>query len=340
VGEAPVRDVIVVGASAGGVDALKRLAAALPQDFPASVFAVLHLPAGGVSYLPQILNRVSGMEVRHPVDGESIQRGLIYVGPPDRHLMLEDGTVRLDLGPREHGLRPSVDKLFESAAAAVGSRAIAVVLSGTLDDGVLGARAVKRAGGVVIAQDPKDAEYSSMPLATVEHAHPDHIVPLDALGSLLEKIVLEGSTPMTDAPFIADVEPAADPHGDEELISEYTCPECGGSLWLRDEGGMLRFRCHVGHAYSEEGLLSEQAGALEKSLWAAVRALEERASLAGRLADRMQRRGHGRTSNRFQHQAEDAQRHAQALRTIFTEGRGWRPEPAEPAIEETREQTS
>jgi two-component system, chemotaxis family, protein-glutamate methylesterase/glutaminase len=314
--------VIVLGASAGGVDALSAVVAGLPPEIPAAVCVVLHLAPQGKSVLPHILESRGELRAKHPADHEPLQRGMVYVAPPDFHLVVDRGWVRLTGEPRENGLRPSVDTLFRSAAQSYGPRVIGVVLSGTLDDGTAGLMAIKNHGGVAIVQDPEEAPFPSMPLSAVRFADPDHVVPLEKIPGLLMSIAEERTAEPPHA--VADV---GDPPMDEQVQtddasadaqpgepSEFTCPECGGTLWVQEEGDFLRFRCRVGHAYSTESLLADQRQALEGALWAAVVALEERADLAKRLSNRMHDRGRSRSSARFEREASDARDRAGLVR--------------------------
>src|SRR5436305_4371456 len=242
--------VIVVGASAGGVDALSALVAGLPADLRAAVLVVLHLAPHGKSVLPHILSTRGPLPARHAVDGEPLEAGRVYVAPPDQHLVVEPGRVRVTDEPRENGVRPSVDTLFRSAAHAYGPAAIAVVLSGTLDHGTAGLIAVKQHGGVAVVQDPAEAVFPSMPANAVRFADPDHVVPLDKLPTLLAGLVDEWwQDRRADAQRGTDEHhQPADPsagaqHGEP---SEFTCPECGGTLWEQHQGDLLRFRCRAG----------------------------------------------------------------------------------------------
>jgi two-component system, chemotaxis family, protein-glutamate methylesterase/glutaminase len=181
--------VIVVGASAGGTQAVEELVSSLPSDLPASVFVVLHLLAPGTSVLPSILERAGALPARTPDDGEEIQHGCIYVAPPDYHLLLDEGRARLSRGPRVNGHRPAVDALFRSAARAYGPQVVAVVLSGLLDDGSVGMRHVKDSGGATIVQEPSDALYPDMPVSAIHAAHPDHVLPVGEMGPLLTRLL-------------------------------------------------------------------------------------------------------------------------------------------------------
>ena len=310
--------VIAVGASAGGVDAISTVVAGLPADLRAAVLVVLHVSPRGKSVLPHILSSRGPLPARHATDGERLEAGRVYVAPPDQHLVVEPGRVRLTDEPRENGVRPSVDTLFRSAAHAYGPAVIGVVLSGTLDDGTAGLMAIKQHGGVAVVQDPAEAVFPSMPANAARFADPDHVVPLDKVPALLASIVDEWSEERRVRVQQAehdDEQPgdasAAAQRGDP---SEFTCPECGGTLWEQQEGDLLRFRCRVGHAYSTESLLAEQREALEAALWGAVVALEERADLANRLAGRMEDRGRAHRAGRYGREASDARRRAGLVR--------------------------
>ena len=313
------RDLVVVGASAGGVDALQALVKGLPAEFPAAVLVVLHVPSTGTSVLPQILARRGPLHAAFAKDGDELQRGQIFVAPADYHMLVEDGHIRLSRGPRENGHRPAIDPLFRSASRAVGARCVGVVMSGLLDDGASGARFIKRHGGAVVVQDPADAHFPSMPNAALSVTSADHVVPAsaiaDTLCSLIEQHVMVAAAGPAEAPRIAPTEPRPDePTGPlEGPPTAVTCPECGGSLWERDDGATTRFACHVGHAYTLASLVEEQGRDLEMTLWSAVRSLEERADVHRRLA----RRTSGARRIVYEDRARDAEEHAQSLRAIL-----------------------
>jgi two-component system chemotaxis response regulator CheB len=321
----PDHDIVVVGASAGGVEALADLAASLPGDLPAAVFVVLHVPPTGTSALPDILSRQGPLPATHVKDGEPIEPGRIYVAPPDHHVLVRAGHVHLTRGPRENGHRPAVDPLFRSAARDYATRVVAVVLSGALDDGTAGLLAVKARGGLAVVQDPADALYPGMPTSALEHARVDHVQPAAAMGALLARLTTE---PAGEAPTPA----TADMHVEVEVEgfsldaiegehpgkpSGFSCPDCNGVLWEIQDGGLQRFRCRVGHAWSPESLLIQQSEGLEAALWIALRSLEERAALALKLAEPARRRGHSITASRFEEQAVEAQRAARLVRTFL-----------------------
>jgi two-component system chemotaxis response regulator CheB len=248
----PGRDVVVVGGSAGGVEAMARLVAGLPADFPGALFFVLHLPAQASSALPTILARHGPLPAHHAVDGERVEPGQIYVAPPDHHLIVDRGVVRLGRGPRENRHRPSIDVLFRSAARAYGPRVVGVVLSGTLDDGTAGLATIKRLGGAAIVQDPEDALMPSMPMSALEHVEPEHTAAAADIPALLARLAAE-PLPERGAPTvpdelekeseIAELDPAALEGQRPGRPATFGCPDCGGTLWELEESGLMRFRC-------------------------------------------------------------------------------------------------
>lgn len=340
----PRHDIIVVGASAGGVRALSEMVAALPHRLEASVFIVLHVAPTPPSLLPQILARQTPLPVAHARDGEPIRRGRVYVAPPDHHLLVSAGGVRVTRGPRENGHRPAVDPLFRSAAACFGPRVVGVILSGTLDDGSAGLRAVKARGGTAVVQDPEDALYPGMPQNAIDHSQPDHVLPIEGIGKLLSSLAAtdgddggEGDHSDDGGRFVPHEETEeqlgwapADSAGplSAELgagaPSGFTCPECHGALWDVSDPGLTRFRCRVGHAYSAESMVAEQGKDVENALWIALRALEERVSLTRKLAARARRREHSHTAFHFDQQADDADGRAEVLRAVLRESGAFR----------------
>ena len=321
----PDHDIVVVGASAGGVEALVGLASALPADLPAAVFVVLHLPATGTSALPDILSRHGPLPASHVKDGEPIENGRIFVAPPNHHMLLRTGHVHLTRGPRENGHRPAVDTLFRSAAREYATRVIGVILSGALDDGTAGLLAIKSRGGVAVVQEVKDALYPGMPGSALEHVQVDHVLAVASIGELLARLTTE---PVGERPgpvptgMRVEVEMAGfsldameGDHPGEP--SGFSCPDCNGVLWEMQTEGLRRYRCRVGHAWSPESLLIQQSEALEAALWIALRTLEERAALARRLAEPARRRGHSITATRFEEQATEAHQAARLVRNLL-----------------------
>jgi two-component system chemotaxis response regulator CheB len=333
---APPRGVVVVGASAGGVEALIDLVGRLPADLEAPVLVVLHITATGTSALPQILSRAGPLPAVHAEAGAQLEAGHIYIAPPDRHLLIRDGAVDVVRGPRENLLRPAIDPLFRSAAVAYGPRVVAVVLSGTRDDGAAGAAAVSRRGGGVVVQDPEEAVFPEMPLNAIARDHPDYVLPLPEMTATLIQLVRSfrsGGTPVTmgaemnqDVQGDVDLEAryaALERHAVERdqapgELTPFSCPECGGALWETRDADLPRYRCRVGHAYATDAMVEDQSNAVDKALWTALRALLERASLSERIAQRV-RGGNGSnaTAERFDRLAEEAHAQAAVIRDVL-----------------------
>lgn len=328
----PKRNIVVVGASSGGVEALIKLVGDLPADLPAAVFVVVHLPAGAPSVLPKILDRSGPLKAVECKDGTLVRPGHIYVACPDRHLLMEDGRTRLVRGSKENHHRPAVDALFRSAAVTYGSRAVGVVLTGALNDGTVGLTAVKKRGGVAVVQDPDDALFSGMPQSALEHVEVDHRLPLSEIAPLLARVVREeipaeeeGAYPVPDDMELENRMARIDsttPENVEKLghPSGFTCPECEGPLWEIRDKEVLRFRCRVGHAYTAESMLSEKSEALEAALWVALNTLEEGAQMSRRLAAESHARGHEHTAVRFEERARKTREQAALIRQVLSSG--------------------
>jgi two-component system chemotaxis response regulator CheB len=305
--------VVAVAASAGGVEALSAFVSLLPKDFTAAVLVVLHIPPAGPSVLPKILQRAGKLPARHPHDGERLAGGTILVAPPDRHLVVADHRARVLTGPRENGHRPAADPLLRSVAEAYGPRSAGVVLSGTMDDGAAGLRAIRTVGGMALVQDPEQAAFPNMPLAAIEEAEPQVVGPVADLAAHVCEWLAQ----------LAEVSPEAfvstsDPYPDEDAdISPMTCPECGGTLWLRNAYGAQRFRCRVGHTFSFDGLMVGKQTTLEHALWAAVVALEERADLSQRIMKRLESNGRLAQLDRYRQDMESARKRAAFLRGLI-----------------------
>ncbi|GAA0962367.1 chemotaxis protein CheB [Virgisporangium aurantiacum] len=318
---------VVVGASAGGVEALRALVAGLPVDLDAAVLVVLHVPREGSSALPQILNRCGTLPVTHAVDGDPLVRGQVLVAPTDHHLIVSDGQVRLSHGPAENGHRPAVDPLFRSAARAWRERTIAVVLSGTRDDGTSGAVAVADLGGTVIVQDSDDALYPSMPRSAHEHVSTALALPAPAMGESIQKAVAalgpaEEPEPRSGTDLLAwetAIATMADITTDESnaIPAGFGCPTCHGALFELPGLPAPRFRCRVGHAWTAESLIGEQSAALEGALWMALRSLEEKASLSRRMAVAARERGNTMAAARFDATGLDTEQAGHLIRRLI-----------------------
>lgn len=318
------REVVAIGASAGGVEALCALVRGLPPELPAAVLVVMHVLPTGTSMLPAILARAGTLPATGARNGEKLERGHIYVAPPDHHLLVRDGKVQLSHGPRENGHRPALDPLFRSVARSFGERAIGIVLSGMLDDGAAGLKVLRSRGGATIAQDPDDALYSGMPQSAIEAGAVEHVTKISEMADLVCSLI---DTPVEPVEASADnpgehesgqsldiADPASANEGD---LTPLTCPECGGALWEHQEGELVRFKCHVGHAYSAESMQTLQGNALEAALGSALRSLQEREDLFLRMARRTV--NSPRTAARFEVNARDVAAHADAIRQTIAE---------------------
>jgi len=328
------QNVFVIGASAGGVVALKRLVGALSPDLPAAIFVVLHVRSDTESLLPRILNSSGPLKAAHAVDDQIIENSKIYIAPPDHHLVLEKDRVRLTRGPKENRHRPAVDVLFRSAARAYGEQVVGVVLTGFLDDGTAGLMSIKLRGGVAVIQDPADAQYPAMPRSALENVDVDYCMPLDEIGPLIVQLAgtPNGADEIKDQGMdesakeeveIKSVTNGANEMKVEEQLdaigkpSHLSCPECGGILWEIEEGRLVRFRCHVGHAFSPASLAQDQSESIERALWGAVRALKEKAILNRNISDRARGRGDRATAASFEEYANESEEYSNSLRRLM-----------------------
>lgn len=316
--------VIAIGASAGGPRALWDLFERLPADFPAAFLVVIHMSPNAKS-LAETLSRRTRLRVTNATQGAPLTEGTVYVCVPDHHLMLVDGHVRLTRGPRENHARPAVDVLFRSCALALGSQAIGVVLTGALDDGTAGLWTIKDVRGQAIAQLPEEAEFPSMPQSAIQHVAVDHVARVADMPALLAAAVTESRRRGKDAPvpdkLKAETQIAqgmdALKSGSAELgpATQFTCPDCGGVLAQIDEGSIVRFRCHTGHAYSAQTLLDQTNDRIEGLLWKALRAFDERTLILERHA--ASATGHATTLQGLHCSVEDNRRRGEALRQLL-----------------------
>ena len=322
------RDIVVIGGSAGSIEAVIELFRGLPSDFPGAVFVVVHFPGDAPSTLPKILTRAGPLPAYHAKHGDTVEAGRIYVAPPDCHLLLSDKHLRLSRGPKENGHRPAIDPLFRTAAHAYGARVVGVVLSGNLNDGTAGLLAVKQHGGIAVVQSLETALYPSMPRSAIEHVGVDYVLAPAEMPALLTELALQPALSLEVNSMIQNHSPDHEP---EEIAladrrvqagvpSTMSCPECHGVLWEVKDEELVKFRCRVGHAYSDEALLAHQSENLEAAMWTALRALEEHSALAKRLAARAGSRGHAHSASAFTEQAMDAEHHASVIRNVLHDG--------------------
>ena len=323
------KHLVVIGTSAGGIEALRALVAALPPDFPAAIAVCMHTAPQSPAILPDILMRSGRLPASHPRNGDTLSPGRIYVAPPDYHLLIEPGRMRLSKGPRENRFRPAIDPLFRSAASVYGPGSIGVILTGNLGDGAAGLWAIKQLGGIAIVQDPGDAMFPSMPQSALRVVNADYCIPLDQIAPLLTQ--LTSSTPPDAArpPAAAEgleieVKIAKDEHpltaGVTRLgrPSPFACPECHGVLLQVEEGGRIRFRCHTGHAYSAESLQAEIGEAIEVALWNAIRSLQEGTLCLQRMAQHQDTAHAGDEAAALMARAREMEQQADTLREMVT----------------------
>jgi two-component system chemotaxis response regulator CheB len=316
------RDIIVFGGSAGSLAALLRIVPELPEDLPASAFVATHIPSDRPSEHPAILGDRSALRVLGAIDGQAIERGCVYVAPPDRHLLTIDNVVRLGRGPVENMARPAIDPLFRSAALSFGSRVIGVVLSGATDDGAAGLYAIKRRNGLAIVQDPLDAEASQAPQAAIEAVRPDHVVPADAIADLIRELAGQEAPdpPPAGTELGLEVQIAVGGGLNWDLVtrlakpSNLACPECDGVLFRIEADGPLRFRCQSGHAFSAEAALSAQRRDVDEAVLAALRSMQERLSQVRQMAWNARRHGRNHAAEYYEHRAEEYAQYADTLR--------------------------
>jgi two-component system, chemotaxis family, protein-glutamate methylesterase/glutaminase len=325
------RDIIVIGGSTGSLDVLHQLLADLPPDLPAAVFLVVHVGDIGRNLTASALERQSRLPIATAVDGERIKHGRIYVAPSGHHLLVMDDVVRLGRGPRENMARPALDPLFRSAAITYGTRVIAVVLSGMLNDGAAGIAAVRRCGGVTVVQDPADSVADEMPLGALQAAEVDYRAPAVGLGGMLTKLVGEavGAAPPVPPDIVLEVQIAAGLTCDSAVIgkiarpSTLSCPACGGVLSELDEKQPLRFRCQVGHAYTAHALSTQQEASVDEALRVALRIVEQRAVLVEKMAKDAAQHGRKLSETTFEDRAREYREHADLLRrTVLEKGFG------------------
>jgi len=323
----PSRDLIVIGTSAGGVEALQVLARGLPGDLPAAVLVVLHTTPEGPYLMPEILSRVSALEVVLPRDDGPIEPGKIYIAPPDLHLLVAGDRLHLSRGPKENRTRPAIDPLFRTAAASYGSRVIGVILTGKLDDGTAGACAVKERGGTLVVQDPEDALYPSMPASALRSADADFTCRLSEIAPLLERLVREPAARAPDVPksqvyelesrFLEMENLSSDEMDSIGTRAGISCPECHGLIWKIKGTGVPRYRCHVGHAYTALSMLEGQAETQETHLWQALRLMTDRVSLILELRSHAQHAARREEASSYGAQVKHLQKNIESIREML-----------------------
>lgn len=324
------RNIIVIGASTGGFEAIKQLVAALPADLDAAIFIVWHMSPDMMGILPQVLTQQKTLPATNALDNEPISTNHIYVAAPDKHLVLEKGLVRTTRGPKENRFRPAVDPLFRSAAASYGSRVIGIVLSGALDDGTAGLWTIKSRGGIAIVQEPAEAAVPSMPESALAAVDVDYRVSIAEMAPLLVKLTAEMVTEANEVAMdeqkktSREVRFAAQGRTFEQRqpafgqLTPYACPDCHGVLSAITDGDIIRYRCHTGHAHSADSLLATITEKIEDTLWSAIRGVEESIFLLNNLGDHYAEKNQPKLAAMYFKKAQEAAVRADMVRqTVF-----------------------
>jgi two-component system chemotaxis response regulator CheB len=312
-------NIIVIGASMGGIEAMKKLLASLPGNIGASLFAVLHLHPNSPSMLHKMLATKTSLPIKFAEDGAVPRQGMVYLAPPDHHLILEEKRMILSHGPRENRFRPAIDTLFRSAAVAHTTRVIGVVLTGMLDDGSAGLQAIKECGGIAVVQDPADADFPEMPKSALNAVKADHCVSLEKMAELLAELTLTPAAKPQAVPTRLKQEVSMskgiiEPDIEANILgtpAPFICPDCGGSLSELTEGNVMRYRCHEGHAFTALSFLDAQWEKVEYSLWAAVRVMEEQANMLKKMA---KQHGQNIAGTGYEERAGELTTHAMRLK--------------------------
>jgi two-component system chemotaxis response regulator CheB len=317
------RDIIVIGASAGGLEVLDEVVGQLPTDLPASIFIVQHLaPENTGEALLHRLGRNKAFGCKLAENGEFFRPGRIYIAPPDSHMLVKETRILVTKGARENRYRPAIDPLFRSAAVTHGPRVIGFILSGMLDDGTAGLIAIRKCGGVTIVQDPKDAAYPDMPQSALNNLKIDYCVPAAEIGALLEKLSKERHGEATAIPNDIRVEAkiAERVLSDVEQVNAlgsqvpYNCPNCGGVLWEMHNQDIRRYRCHTGHSFTAAALLVSQSERIEETLWISLRMFEERKNLLNNMA---QKESRSKVKTDYTRRAKETQVHIERIRAML-----------------------
>jgi two-component system, chemotaxis family, protein-glutamate methylesterase/glutaminase len=321
--------IVVVGASAGGIQSIIELTAQLTEDIDAAVLFVLHLTHLSVGELfIQRLQQMTPFKCKMAEDGELLRRGYLYMAVPDRHLLINDTRVLLGDGPSENRWRPSIDSLFRSAAANHNSRVIGIILTGLMQDGTSGMIAIRKSGGTCIVQDPKEAEYPDMPLSVINNMDVDYCISLAEMGTILREKTSNGTPAAHPVPDQVKAEAAIAERvtvaidqlptlGDKSLFS---CPDCSGGLWeIKDNDTLVRYRCHTGHVYTQDELVLKQTQSLENTLWVALRMLEERKQLMDKIAEEETHKGWVKSASMKKQKAQDLDVHIERLKQFLFE---------------------
>jgi len=319
--------IVVIGASAGGFTALSELVAQLDKDTDAAFFVVLHLSTKSISgYLAHRLQEFTDLKCLLAMDGLPIRKGHIYVAVPNQHLLVGAGEIHLSSGPTENRWRPSIDVLFRSAVANYSSRVIGVILTGLLNDGTSGMSSIKRVSGITVVQDPNEAEYPDMPMSVLQHIEVDFCVGLSEMGALIKRITMHKPDQADEVPHDIKVEEKVmgnmittiDSAEEMGRLSHYTCPDCGGVLFLHEQDTITKLKCHIGHSYTIRDLLIKQVEEVEKSMWVAIRSLEQRKAMLQSLAAKYHKTGNNRTAKEYEERSGELDTHIETLKNVIS----------------------
>lgn len=323
------RDLVVVGGSAGAIQALRTMLGGLPAHYQGTILIVVHTAADSPAMLDTILSKVTSLPCRYATDGEYLESGRIYLARPDRHLTVEDNRVRVAFGPKQNWHRPAINPLFVSAAQAHGRRVCGIVLSGMLDDGTIGLMAIQEAGGVAIVQSPQDALFPAMPQNALQFLEADYIAPVAEIPDILMALAQQpGDERRAPTPTALDeegaeeeIEMASGMHSEQERKIP-TCPECGGVLAEERTANALHYSCFLGHGYTPDVLWNDQITRVEQALWLALRIMEESVALGHRLAAEARREGNADRLVELSGRLEKLERDAGRVRAILYEEAG------------------
>ncbi|MBF9254032.1 chemotaxis protein CheB [Pontibacter sp. 172403-2] len=314
------------------MQALTKLLSKLPANLPAAIFIVQHLSSdSSTPFLVNRLNQYTGLTCHVAGHQMVFEAGNVYMAPADRHLILKGKEMLVLRGARENQFRPAIDPLFRSAAAYYGADVIGVILTGFMTDDVIGMEAIKRSGGITVVQDPADAEFPPLPQNVIRRVATDYVVSLDEMADLLVELAHQPPQDSVAVPtdiwleaqiaeriMISSVMTSIEDLDKAGKKSPYSCPDCGGGLWeLSPEGTNKRFRCHTGHAFTEDSLLFSKSSALEETLWVALRTLEERRNILIHMAQGGTEKGNQRWASVQEDRAEEMKVHIERLREIL-----------------------
>jgi len=328
---------IIIGASAGGLTAVANLLSQLKPGIPAVIGVVLHLPEKAESELFLArLKRSSVLPCHLAAHHLPVRNGHVYLAPAGYHMLLKEKETLLGNGPAEGRWRPSIDASFRSAAAAGNSHCIGIILTGMLDDGAIGMDAIRRCGGYTIVQDPDEADYPNMPLAVLNKMKVDRCLPLAGIPSAITEFIASNPAPKPvpediriENEMLEQVATEADRLRQLGEPSLFSCPDCGGGLWEIKSGTVTRYRCHIGHSYTEQDLLQGQQNDIESTLWVALRVMEEKRNLLQKIARTEKEQGLNALSEDHYRRAGEMHHHVDRLKElIFAEKRSDLDEPA------------